>query len=148
MALTKIGSEAPTFSLPNQDGKLISLSDFRGKKVLIWFVPRAFGKNWTVEAKGFRDRIQEFQIKDTELIGITFSPIYDLKIWGDEVGMTTNLLCDLTRAVAISYGAAECPDQERATRRSVLISEDGKVIKFYEDFDVVSHPDRVLADLY
>jgi len=45
MALTKIGSEAPTFSLLNQDGKLISLSDFRGKKVLIWFVPRAFGKN-------------------------------------------------------------------------------------------------------
>ena len=85
--------------------------------------------------------------KDTELIGITFSPIHDLKTWGDEVGMTTNLLCDSTRAVAISYGAAERPDQERATRRSGLIGEDGKVIKIYENFDVVSHSDRVIADL-
>lgn len=45
MAMIKIGSEAPTFSLPNQDGKLISLSDFLEKKILIWFVPRAFGTN-------------------------------------------------------------------------------------------------------
>ena len=100
-----------------------------------------------MEAKGFRDRIQEFQIKDTELIGITFSPILDLKSWSDEVGMTTNLLCDATRAVAISYGAAGSSEQERPTRLSVLIGEDGKVIKIYEDFEVVSHPEEILSDL-
>jgi len=81
------------------------------------------------------------------LIGITFSPIQDLKSWGDELGMTTNLLCDATRTVAISYGAAENSDQERAARMSVLISEDTKILGIYEDFDVISHPDLVLADL-
>ena len=45
MALPEIGSEAPAFSLPNQDGKTVSLSDYAGKHVIVWFYPRAFGGN-------------------------------------------------------------------------------------------------------
>ena len=147
MSMLKIGSEAPHFSLENQNGDLVDLSDFCGKKVLLWFVPRAFGKNWTVEAKGFRDRVQEFQDKNSELIGITFSSVNDLKDWSEACGMKLNLLFDANRDVAIAYGAAESKDQERPTRISVLISEDGTILKIYEGFDVLSHSDEVLADL-
>ena len=45
MALPEIGSEAPAFSLPNQDGKTVSLADYAGKNVIVWFYPRAFGGN-------------------------------------------------------------------------------------------------------
>ena len=145
--MLKIASKAPQFSLENQNGDLVNLSDFSGKKVLLWFVPRAFGKNWTVEAKGFRDRVQEFQDKNSELIGITFSSVNDLRDWSEACGLKINLLCDAKRDVAIAYGAAESRDQERATRISVLISEDGTILKIYEGFDVSSHPDEVLADL-
>ena len=147
MAPIEIGSEAPRFTLPNQDGKDISLSDFTGKNVLIWFVPRAFGGNWTREASGFRDRIQNFQEKNTQLLGITFSFIDELKRWSDEVGFNSHLLCDETRSVAIAYGAALSADQERATRLSVLISPDGNIRKIYLDPDAGTHPDEVLLDL-
>ena len=61
--------------------------------------------------------------------------------------MKLNLLFDANRDVAIAYGAAESKDQERPTRISVLISEDGTILKIYEGFDVSSHSDEVLADL-
>ncbi len=147
MAPIEIGSEAPRFTLPNQDGKDISLSDFTGKNVLIWFVPRAFGGNWTREASGFRDRIQNFQEKNTQLLGITFSSIDELKTWSGEVKFNSHLLCDETRSVAMAYGAALSADQERATRLSVLISPDGKIRKIYLDPDAGTHPDEVLLDL-
>ncbi len=61
--------------------------------------------------------------------------------------MTSHLLCDATRKVAMAYGAAESADQERATRMSVLIGPDGKVIKTYPQPDAAKHPAEVLADL-
>jgi peroxiredoxin len=81
------------------------------------------------------------------LLGITFSPSEDLKRWSDEVGLTTELLCDADRAVALAYGAAESADQERATRISVLVGPDGKVLKTYEDMNAEAHPGDALADL-
>ena len=147
MAPIEIGSEAPRFTLPNQDGKDISLSDFTGKNVLIWFVPRAFGGNWTREAIGFRDRIHNFREKNTQLLGISFSSINELKRWSGEVNFNSHLLCDETRSVAIAYGAALSADQERATRLSVLISPDGNIRKIYLDPDAETHPAEVLLDL-
>ena len=94
-----------------------------------------------------RDRVQEFQDKNSELIGITFSSVNDLRNWSEACEVNKNLLCDAKRDVAIAYGAAESKDQERATRITVLISENGTILKIYEGFDVSSHPDEVLADL-
>ncbi len=81
------------------------------------------------------------------LLGVTFSAPADLKIWANETGLTTDLLCDADRAVAMAYGAAESPDQERATRLSVLIGSDGKVLKVYAKPDAELHPEDVLKDL-
>lgn len=81
------------------------------------------------------------------MIGITFSPVEDLKAWADEEGLKTHLLCDADRSVAIAYGAAESADQERPTRVSVLIGPDGTVVKTYEVSDAPGHPDEVLGDL-
>ena len=147
MALIRIGSEAPGFTLSDQDGKAISLSDFKGKNVLIWFFPRAFGGNWTREASGFRDRIHNFKEKNTQLLGITFSSSDELKKWSGEIGFNPHLLCDATRSVAMAYGAALSSDQGRATRLSVLIGPDGKIRKIYLGLDAEAHPEEVLLDL-
>ena len=81
------------------------------------------------------------------MLGITFSPTVDLKKWANDVGLEQQLLCDADRSVALAYGAAESSDQERATRISVLIGPDGKVIKTYEGFNAEAHADDVLADV-
>ncbi len=81
------------------------------------------------------------------MLGITFSAPADLKTWRDETGLTTDLLCDADRAVAMAYGAAETADQERPTRMSVLIGPDGTVVKIYTKPDPESHPSEVLADV-
>jgi peroxiredoxin Q/BCP len=81
------------------------------------------------------------------LLGITFSPPEDLKAWAEESGLTTDLLFDSNRSVAMAYGAAESFDQERATRLSVLIGPDGKVVKVYAKPDPDTHPAEVLRDL-
>ncbi len=81
------------------------------------------------------------------MLGITFSAPRDLKKWRDETGLTTDLLCDADRAVAMAYGAAESADQEKATRMSVLIGPDGKVVKTYAKPDPERHPAEILMDL-
>jgi peroxiredoxin Q/BCP len=81
------------------------------------------------------------------LLGITFSSPEDLKTWKDETGLTTDLLCDADRSVAIAYGAAESADQDRPARISVLIGPDGKVAKVYPKPDPETHPTEALLDL-
>jgi peroxiredoxin len=81
------------------------------------------------------------------LLGITFSATEDLKSWREEVGLTTELLCDTDRSVAVAYGAAENKDQERPKRISVLVGPDGKVVKTYATPDGETHPAEALADL-
>ena len=61
--------------------------------------------------------------------------------------MTTELLCDTDRSVAVAYGAADSKDQERPKRISVLVGPDGKVVKTYGTPDAEAHPEEVLADL-
>lgn len=81
------------------------------------------------------------------MLGITFSPKDDLKSWAEEVGLDCHLLCDVSRAVAIAYGAAESADQERPKRVSVLIGPDGLVVRTYATPDAAAHPAEVLVDL-
>ena len=81
------------------------------------------------------------------LLGITFSAVDDLKAWRREVGLGPDLLCDADRSVAIAYGAADGPEQERPRRRSVLIGAGGTVLKVYDVDDAEGHPAAVLADL-
>ncbi len=81
------------------------------------------------------------------MLGITFSDIADLKTWRDDVGLTADLLCDADRSVALAYGAAESADQERATRVSVLVGADGKVMKTYAVSEAEAHTHEVLADI-
>lgn len=81
------------------------------------------------------------------LLGVTFSPQDDLKSWAEEVGLECDLLCDMNRAVAIAYGAADSADQERPKRVSVLVGPDGKVVRTYASPDAAGHPAEALADL-
>jgi peroxiredoxin Q/BCP len=81
------------------------------------------------------------------VLGINFSSSDELRAWSNETGLTSDLLFDADRSVAMAYGAAESADQEKPIRVSVLIGPDGKVLKTYTVTDAEGHPDEVLADL-
>lgn len=147
MPLPAAGSTAPAFTLPAASGRQVSLADFRGRPVLLWFFPRAFGGNCTKQACAFRDRSADYATRNAVVLGITTSTAADLKAWGAEVGLTSELLSDADHAVAAAYGAWDDPGQERPTRVSVLIGADGKVAKAWPVKDAEAHPAEALNDL-
>ncbi len=77
MPLPRIGSPAPAFELPNDQGERIRLSDFKGKKVVLFFYPRADTPTCTIEACGFRDDIASFQDLDAMVLGISPDTVKD-----------------------------------------------------------------------
>ncbi len=81
------------------------------------------------------------------MLAITFSASAELKAWGEAVGLDFDLLCDAERSVAIEYGAAESPDQERPKRLSILVGAEGEIRKIYDVSDAEAHPSEVLSDL-
>ena len=73
--MLEVGNKAPNFTLDNQDGNSVSLNDFKGKKVLVWFYPKASTPGWTVEGQVFRDEYKNFNGKNTIIIGISADSI-------------------------------------------------------------------------
>ncbi len=147
MPLPQTGSAAPAFTLPAASGRTVSLSDYAGRPVLLWFFPRAYGGNCTKQACGFRDHAADYAGADTVVLGITTSSATDLKAWGAEVGLASELLSDSDRKVCTAYGAYDDPAQERPSRVAVLIGADGKVAKAYPVSDAAAHPAAALKDI-
>ena len=82
--LLKEGNKAPEFSLPNSDGETVSLSDFKGKRVVLWFFPKANTPGWMIEGKGFRDEFDTFKNNNIEIIGCSADPISKQKKFCDK----------------------------------------------------------------
>jgi peroxiredoxin Q/BCP len=147
MPLPAAGTTAPAFTLPAASGRTVSLSDYAGQPVLLWFFPRAYGGNCTKQACSFRDRAADYAGKNAVVLGITTSTVADLKAWGSEVGLASELLSDADKSVCKAYGAYDDPAQERPSRISVLIGADGKVAKTWSVADAAGHPAEALKDL-
>ena len=69
--MLKVGSKAPNFTLDNQDGNSVSLNDFKGKKVLVWFYPKASTPGCTIEGQELRDEFHKFEKKNTVILGMS-----------------------------------------------------------------------------
>ena len=82
--MIKEGQKAPNFNLPNQNGEDTSLSDFLGKKIVLWFFPRASTPGWTTEGQGFRDELEHFNNKDISIIGMSADSVQKQKNFCDK----------------------------------------------------------------
>lgn len=122
-----IGGPAPDFSLRDQFGQTITLSDFRGSKaVAIFFYPFAFSGVCTGEMSGIRDRLDEFITFDTEVVAVSCDPVYALRAFADADGLNFSLLSDFWPhgAMASDY---EVFDAEKgcARRSSYVVDKEG-----------------------
>lgn len=147
--MLNIGDKAPNFTLPDKDGNNISLSDFLGRKVILYFYPKDNTPGCTKQACGFSENIQEFENNNTVIIGISkdsqkshqnFTQKYDLKI---------NLLSDVERQAIESYGVW----QEKKlygkvsmgiVRTTFVIDEQGNIEKIFDKVKAAQNPEEVL----
>src|SRR5207302_2817223 len=129
------------------EGKPLSLADLRGRKVLIWFFPEAASPGCTTEAKSFQEQRPYFEESNVKLIGVSFDRLEESAAFARKLGLDFPLLCDTGRIVALAYGACQDAAARYPERISVLIDEEGRVLRIYEQVDPRDHAARVLADL-
>src|SRR3989442_672354 len=99
------GSPVPDFSLPDADGNLLFLKDFRGRKVILYVYPAAMTPGCTTQACDFRDNLQRFVVAGYAVIGLSPDPPAKLAAFGDKEALTFRLLSDPKREVLTAYGA-------------------------------------------
>ena len=102
--LLEVGNNAPDFSLPNQNDEMISLSSLKGKKVIIWFYPKANTPGWTIQGKGFRDEFKKFEDQNVVILGISADPVNKQKKFCDKQGFPYDLLSDESHEMLEAYG--------------------------------------------
>ena len=102
--MLKVGDKAPEFTLPNQAGESVSLSDFEGKQVVVWFFPKASTPGWTNEGIGFRDELKKYNKLNTIIIGVSADPPSKQKKFVDKYSFNYPMLCDESHEMLESYG--------------------------------------------
>ena len=133
------GSEAPDFLVNDHNGNRVTLKDFRGKKVVLWFYPKADTPGCTMEGKGFRDDYESFQEKGTVVLGISLDSEAENKAFAEKYNIQYPLLCDVGREIAMAYHAIQSKDDGYAARISYVIDEEGKIMEAIEKVDTASH---------
>ena len=133
------GADAPEFSVNDHNGNKINLKDFLGKKIVLWFYPKADTPGCTMEGQGFRDDFKKFQQKDIQIFGVSLDNENDNKAFAEKFSFPYPLLCDVDREVALSYQAVSSKEDQYAARISYVICEDGKILESIENVDTKNH---------
>lgn len=130
--MPKVGEQAPDFELPNQDGKLIKLSDLRGTKVIIFIYPKAATSGCTIQACGFRDHFPKIETSNATVFGLSADTQQELIDWKKAENLPYDLLSDVDHQVIDTLGAwGERPTDPPTTgiiRSYWVIDEEGKII--------------------
>lgn len=146
-----IGDTAPIFSLPDQDGVLHTLSQYQGKKVLLYFYPKDDTPGCTTEACNFRDGYEEFQKMGLVILGVSKDSTKSHKKFAEKFSLPFPLLSDETGGVIKQYGSWGKKkfmgrEYEGILRNSFLIDEKGKIAKVYESVKTATHANDVRTD--
>lgn len=145
------GSKAPAFSLPRDGGATVSLADYAGKKLVIFFYPRANTPGCTKEAIDFTRLGRDFSAAGTSVLGVSADPLKAQESFRDKHDLTTPLLSDETQSMLKAYGAWGEKSMygkvfEGVLRTTVLIGSDGRVAKIWRGVKVDGHADAVLEE--
>ncbi len=147
-----IGTNAPDFSLLDQDGVTHCLSIHKGRRVLLYFYPKDDTPGCTTQACMLRDAFPDFNALDAIVFGISADSVKSHKKFVEKYGLPFILLSDESKEVSKAYGVwgqkkMMGREYEGISRTSFLIGKDGKIEKVYEKVKPDLHAAQVLADL-
>jgi thioredoxin-dependent peroxiredoxin len=147
MALLNVGDKAPDFKVLAHTGEEVSLADFRGRYVVLWFYPKADTPGCTIEGCGLRDRADEFSQAKAQILGVSFDTVEENAAFAEKFDFPYPLLCDTERAIGVAYGAAERANASHANRISYLIDPEGVIAEVYGSVKPADHPAQLLEAL-
>ena len=142
------GNKAPGFSLPSQDGTPISLDQYRGKWVVLYFYPKDFTQGCTIEAHNFQKDQAQYQAKNTVVLGVSLDSSDSHKDFCAKEGLNFKLLSDAEAKVAAQYGSlTQFKGKQYAARDTFIIDPDGIVRKIFRGVKPSGHSQEVLSAL-
>ncbi|MEY3088556.1 MAG: putative peroxiredoxin bcp [Pseudomonadota bacterium] len=146
--ILKIGDDAPTFTLPDSQGNQVSLSDYKGKWVVLYFYPKDDTPGCTKQACQFRDDFKTLEALGAKVIGVSIDDSFSHKKFAEKYNLPFPLLSDTSGDVANSYGALNnFLVIKLAKRYTYLISPQGKIAKIYLSVDTSKHSQEIIEDL-
>ncbi len=168
--MLEIGTKAPDFSLPDQNGELKSLADYRGQKVILYFYPKDMTAGCTKQACAFRDLYPQFREKGAVVLGVSKDSVASHKKFEEKHGLPFTLLSDPEKEVIQAYDVwkekknygkistscavrEELADAVRArhsmgvVRSTYLIDENGIIVKAFDKVKAADNPAQMLGEL-
>ena len=150
--MLEIGKTAPDFTLPDQDGNPVSLKDYRGQKVILYFYPKDMTSGCTKQACSFAELYPQFREKGAVVLGVSKDSVTSHKKFEEKYGLPFRLLSDETVDVIKAYGVW----QEKSNygkkymgivRTTYLIDEEGKVMKVFTKVKAAENPGKMLEEI-
>ena len=150
--MIEVGTKAPDFSLPDQNGDMHSLSDYKGKKVILYFYPKDSTAGCTKQACGFADRYPQIQERGAVVLGVSKDPVASHKRFEEKYGLPFTLLSDTELEVIKAYDVwKEKKNYGKVSmgvvRTTYLIDEEGMIIKAMDKVKAADNPQQMLEEL-
>lgn len=152
MSYLKEGTVAPDFKGKNQNGEEISLSDFKGRKIILFFYPKDNTPGCTAEACNLRDNYNDLIEKGFEVIGVSPDAEKSHTNFISKHSLPYNLIADTGKEILKTYGAWGLKknygkEYEGVLRTTYVIDESGKIIKVFEKVKTSEHTEQILSEL-
>ncbi|SDN32616.1 peroxiredoxin Q/BCP [Fictibacillus solisalsi] len=144
------GEKAPDFTLPASNGKEVTLSDFKGKNIVLYFYPKDMTPGCTTQACDFRDKHEEFQDLDAVILGVSTDPLARHEKFIDKYGLPFLLLADEDHKAAELFGVWKLKknfgkEYMGIERSTFILDKEGTLVKEYRKVKVKEHIEEVLT---
>jgi peroxiredoxin Q/BCP len=148
--MLKVGELVPDFTLVGQDEKSHTLSQYRGKKVVLYFYPKDMTPGCTVQAEGMRDSMNDLEAKGIVVLGVSVDDVKSHKKFVEKHNLNFPLLSDTEKTVVEAYGVWKEKSMfgkkyMGIQRDTFLIDEEGKLIQHFEKVNPLKHASQILA---
>jgi peroxiredoxin Q/BCP len=145
-AMPAAGQKAPTFTLPSQEGKPVSLKSYHGKWVVLYFYPKDMTTGCTIEAHNFQRDLPKYEAANAVILGVSVDTVDSHKQFCTKDGLTFHLLADPEHKVVDEYGSlGHFGQMTIANRNTFLINPKGNIVKVWTKVDPKVHSEEVLA---